>query len=226
MFANIWKRNRKEVGTRTIAALTSIQRADILTLRDQGLLPSVIARELGLEPGQVSTVIDLDKRVKYRQEAEVAPDGSLKQMQMEIAKLKLEREKQQAEWELEDRKAQREHELFGDGDDDDEQDSFNPLEAAVIAFLTRNQNTQPGQLATHEAMQPAGQQATPTQLISLTDEEILEVIKSFKPYARQLQKMPESVLQKMAAQRFPQYDDDTRQRAVEILKGKRTVNAE
>lgn len=227
MLESLWKRGGKsKEKSRRISDITTAQRQDILAMRENGMLPSAIAEELDMDSGQVSRVIEMEKyRTTKAQAAAQPPLDPLKETQIEIARLKLEREKQEAQWALEDRQRDREQDLADSfGGEDDDEPGRDPFETMAMSFMMglMSNKAQQGQVSSSSFPGPAAIEttATPTKQgpIDLTDEEIKATLAGYKAYTKQARIMPESVLRKIAAQRFSQFSEKTINRAIEMIK--------
>jgi hypothetical protein len=101
------------------------------------------------------------------------------------------------------------------GSDDDSADPDNPMETMIMSYLTSQmQQQQQPQAAQVAQIQQTQQQQT----ISYTDEEITAILEQYKPQLKAFQKLPDSVIIKTIGSYFPQVDDDTKNRALALIK--------
>ena len=225
---------KKKHGKSSVATskLTADQKADIISMREDGYKPSEIAQDMGLSSDLISKVWELHKRKQDRTEnAALDPVSAIK---MEIEKLKLEQQKQEMQWKIEDRQADRQAELMEGTEEimgNEENEEMQILKMILMGMMKGGgkQSSQPGLHTSHsnpgmaEPQPPPVLQAvggSPSEL-ELDEHEIEALIDQYPAQAKELQKLPDSVILKVLGMKFPHFSAGTRQKAMECLKKKK-----
>lgn len=223
--------NLKKPSTYSITQLTPQQRADIVAMRDEGVMPSMISEQTGVSIDVITNVILQEKRKLANRGVGNNANDELTAVKLEIDKLKLEKAKLDIEWAIEDKKSQRAREIAGDVFPDDESDdgyndgfSIEKTLQQLILMKLMGGNVNPGTMG---AMQPGFPNSFPVnapiqqpQPLEATKEEIENIIEQYPEQAAQLQKLPDALIKQTLKNKFPQLSDNSVTLAIECLKKK------
>ena len=134
--------------------------------------------------------------------------AEIRRQKAELRKLEFERQKIELQADIDDLKAS-----LRDTEEPEESGSTDGMLAAVLLKLLSGQK---GQATTEQQNPPF---VSSPQLVHLSNEGLQEIKKTLpKMQLNILKKLPEADLQQMINAQFPNYDEDTKQRAINILK--------
>lgn len=241
----LFTKKKVEKGANAISILDEGTKADILAFYElDGMKPSEIAAETGVDVARVSKLLELNKRKQARIVAREAtppprPDP-LREKELEIAQLRLDQQKRQLEWEMEDREYQRKLDI------EEEEEERKNSQADMIDATTRGgipwgqiismfaggffkgkQQMQMQQNLTPSIRQnpTLAEPAQENELATLSDDQIQEIIDRYPKEFIMIQRMPDYLILTQAKQRFPGYTEDTYQRALSKIKSFEQVTA-
>lgn len=217
--------SKRKTGKYAISNIDAGTKEDILALREDGLLPSAIAEELGITSDQVSKVIQLDKTKRARRTAEVGDDvdDPVVAAKKDLAAAKIQLEKDKLEFEREKLKAEQE-DYFADDVQEAVESETDPLTVLAMSLM-QNMNRP----AAPPAATPIASYDVPTQENAhvpppppaqqeLTEDQIQEILKRYPAEVKMLQPLPDDEILVKLQTYFPNLTSKTYVTALGCIK--------